>query len=97
MISIKKLNKEELLKISGGYVRRVNLGGQLWYAVFKRGVIVKLYSAPGKAFDRDDAENGAFELPIAPFERKMEEIEEIEEIEGVQPKKRRRDETSLVY
>lgn len=73
MISIKKLNKEELLEISGGYVRRVNMGDQDWYAAFKRGVIITHYSDTGKVFDIDDAENGALELPTAPFKRKRKE------------------------
>ncbi len=93
MVSIKKLNKEELLKISGGYVRRVKMGDQYWYGVFKRGVMLMYYSDPYTAFDVDDAENGALELPIAPFKRKREKIEGVQ---VVHPKKRRMDETSLV-
>lgn len=92
MVSIKKLNKEELLKISGGYVRRVKMGDRYWYGVYKKGVILMYYSDPYTAFDVDDEENDVLELDVDLFKR-----EKGEEKEGGRPKKRRRDKTSLVY
>ena len=50
------------------------------------------YSDPYTAFDVDDEENDVLELDVDLFKR-----EKGEEKEGGRPKKRRRDETSLVY
>ena len=87
MISKKKLNKEELLKISGGYVRRVKARNGYLYVVFVQGIMYMCCTDPYKAFYVDDEENDVLELDV---DVDLFKGEKSEEIEGVQPKKRRR-------